>query len=100
MTVYIQKFQFKKYRKFRSVDFEYFTGYKWKHLSIVDPFETKQENVACYTRLIMDAVVSDICGKCTDTLKRNDLIRQYDADIECIARLNSETIKCAVKLFC
>lgn len=97
MTVYIRDFQFVKYRKFRSIEFKYFTGYKWKHLSLVDPFNG--DNVAVYTRHIMDAVTKDICGKQMDVLERNKLLKKYELDIMCITQLNPQEFKDAVKLF-
>lgn len=97
MIVYIRDFQFVKHRKFRSIEFKYFTGYKWKHLSLVDPFNG--DNVAVYTRHVMDAVTKDLCGDITDRLERNTLLKKYEFDITCISQLNPNELKDAVKLF-
>ena len=96
MVVYIKDFKFKNLFNTLSISFRYFTGYNWKKLSIeIDHID----NVTVYTRLILESVKSDLCGKETDIHKKNDLINQYNLLIASVAQLNTGMFTGATKIF-
>lgn len=79
------------------IKLRYFTGHKWKRLVLKNEFNT--ENVAVYTRFVMDSVIKDICGKEKDILKRDAILKGYESDVMCIVQLNNALLEGATKLF-
>ena len=96
MTVYIKNFKFVKNRKGRLISFDYFDCYSWKHLKCEDSFNG--DNVAVYSRFIIDQVIKDLC-KGIDAANRNDLLKRFDLDIMCMVQLNPSQFSGATKLF-
>ena len=97
MTVYIKDFRFCKRFGKPKIYFKYYTGYKWKSLTVKNDFNT--ENVAVYTRYVLDCVIKDLCGKETDVHKRNDILKSFEFDMMCISQLNSSLLTGSTKIF-
>ena len=98
MTIYIRQFRLAKSLFGKpKLKFEYFTGLKWKALTVDNNFV--KDNSAKYSRYVMDCVIKDICGKETDPLVRADILNRFDSDIACMAQLNSKVFVDATKLF-
>ena len=98
MTVYIKNFRFTKSFKRPKMEFDYFTGYQWKRLSTDKKFE--RENVALYTRQVFDLVVKDLCGDEQNTIKRDLILKGFEADVAVMVQLNASMFKDATKIFC
>lgn len=97
MTVYIRNFRFTKSFKRSKMEFDYFTGYQWKHISTDKQFE--RENVTLYTRKVLDLVINDLCGEEQDRIKRDQILKGFEADIAVLTQLNGALFKDATKIF-
>jgi len=97
MTVYIRNFHFVESFGKQKINFEYFTGYRWKRLSVDNQFGA--ENVAVYTRFVLDRIVDDLCGGEKDIAVRNTIIKEFEAKQMCMVQLNSGEFKEATKIF-
>ena len=97
MTVYIKDFRFVRSFGKEYIKFRYFTGYKWKKLKVINDF--KPDNAAVFTRYVLKCATDDICNNEADVLKRNEILKNYLLNVQCIEQVNSSEFTGATKLF-
>ena len=86
MNVYVKGFRFTRIFGFSFIRFSYFNGYSWKFRII--PWNGKAENLAVYTKAILDLVV-----------KENSDVNSFKLLVSTMEQLNPSIFMGTAKLY-